>query len=176
MSPGRVTVPKVVELVERPWGSGLATANGVQYTASENGSNSGTWYYIGLRTFNAIPYTYNGGMGSLKEVDSGVTVAFKIDNGDAQITWLLQGRQIENPVVARAVNWVDLSDSLTQARPCNTIFYDNSLAGKLAVGTNFAQFPFELRVAFQSNTDNIVQGRLKSSSYARYLYTVTSSA
>jgi hypothetical protein len=175
--PGRVIVPKTLDFPIHPWTGWMnpGTANGVQYTTPFNSAASNTWAGLNdeINSEMLIPADYTGGQGKLRELLYGITVAFKTDNGDAELQWKLQGKNYNAVVGGRPVSWVDLSDTLVQARPFNTAFYDNSVAGYAPIGSNFNAVPFQLRVVFSANTAGNIQCKIKNSSYIKFLYTMS---
>ena len=171
--PGRVVVPKILEYIEYPWARGLATANGVRYATGVNANADAVWAGDTTnKTLNVMPLDYPGGQGTLKEVDFGITVAFKTDNGDSLLTWKVQAKDVNTSSPKAAVSWVDVSDACAQNRPFNTVFYDNTISGRALMQSNFNSFPFEMRFLFQNNTAGITEAKIKNSSWVRYLYVI----
>ena len=174
--PGRVVVDKYQEIIEYPWGHASLEINGQQFETQTNITlQTDTYVAHGTKTFNAIPYGYSGGYGTLKRVDLGIIFQTKTDNGDAQELWKVQGRELVNISIYNPVNtdkaWVDLCAEQTQVRAFNTAWMENSIQGRALIQTNFAKYPFQIRLMCQANTNSVVEVRMKNSSYTRYAYT-----
>lgn len=174
--PGRVTVDKMQEFSEHPWGRGNLLVNGIQWEGIVNITNSvdeALYTAVSAKPFNFIPLGYPGGFGKLKEAEFGMVIAFKADNGDCIVTWKIEGREITNTSADKP--WVALCADQVQTRPINASFKENPIMGYLLPQANFNAVPFEIRASFKANTNSVVQpvqARIKNSSYIQYRYLI----
>ena len=172
--PGRVIVPKVVEVIIHPWGAGLEV-NGIVYSSVVNTNASLTHIAGHTKSANVYPAGYPGGIGTLDEVELGFTVEYySPNNGDNTINWFVAGRNASVGTLEAPfdVSWVALCVNQEQTRPINAGWKSNTISGYPVIQTNFNKVPFEIRLSFQANTVNVNQSRIKNSSYVRYLYTI----
>ena len=171
---GTVIVPKVIEDTLHLWGRGMEV-NGVVYEGVANINTSLTMTGVNAKSFNVYPHGYPGGIGTLKEVELGFTVEFRVpDNNVTVINWRVQGRNASGPSNEAPfdVSWVALCVNQEQTRPINAGWQSSTLSGYPTIQTNFNKVPFEVQLSYQANTTSVSQARIKNSSYVKYQYTL----
>jgi hypothetical protein len=148
------------EVALRPFGKGLLTSNGAQYSSTVSTTGAGTWQAVETKAIT-LP------VGStLVEVDFGLTAALISSDSTepANAKW-----QIGDSSTA----FDDLCDAQTRTAPAST-WVDITVSGRQNTtgGTNFtgATNPFYVRYVVNSTGVPTSGGKTKNSSYVKVIY------
>lgn len=162
----RVIVPKIIEIVEYPFGKGALTSDGIQWSAEVTSSGQ-TYTTVESITIDEIGVTGGpGGEGTITEVELGITWSQKADGATDKAIGLIQARNKGN------ATWVDLMTAVTNTT-AGTTYEEKTYSGRFKPATTFTKVPFDVRVQVKSNgaTNNAV-GKVKNSSYVRVIYKI----
>ena len=163
----RVVQPKHLEFILHPIRGDLVV-NGVQYSQIYNASTTNT--YVSTNSMVFMPFAAPsdpGYSGALREVELGLTAAFQ-GNATTLCTYKWQGRNYNND---DPVSWVDIKpDEVTAA--ITTAWLDQTVSGYRTLAANFNSVPFEVRMQFRTNHATMGIGRIKNSTYSKFIYNI----
>jgi len=150
-------VQAVIEHVEYPFGRGVLTADGIQWSAERDTTAPDT--DVAVETVTTKPPA----LGKLLEVEFGLTAALRaVSSGTADIIYKWQARNAGG-------TWVDLHTAVTKA-DIGTNYVEETRSGRFALQANFNSLPFEVRLIIQCNEANQGRAKIKNSSYVRVKY------
>ena len=147
---------------EQPFGKGLLTQSGDQFTTAYTTTGDG---YEAAATAVIGPANIAG---SIVELMAGVTVLVKSSGTAENVLLKLQARN------TGSTDWVTISDVLTATAP-GTTYYPMYISGWLGALSAFTSVPFDIGVFVQSSGaggENAV-AKVKSSSYIKVTFDET---
>jgi hypothetical protein len=114
-----------------------------------------------------LKYEINhGNAGSILMMHHDLIASFKaVSSGTADVKWKWQ-------VSDDGTNWVDLHDYVTEEN-IGIDYVEREMSGHFAPETNIEDIPYYIRLVIQCNEVNEGRAKVKNSSYARTVYTVS---
>ncbi len=171
--PGYVMVPKVFELTVNPFGGGIPTTNGVQYSAIVNSpAVAANEAQVAAALCNIVTFNYPGYSGKFDRVLIGLTGATKPKDEatNSSVIYRWQGRNIypEN------ISWYDLVANTTVLPLANgvAVWTETTWSGYVPAIAGFNAVPFTVRMLVASNTASNAQAKIKNSSYFSTTYRI----
>lgn len=147
----------VIEHIEHPFGRGLLTANGVQYSPEKTTT---TDVYETVEEVTVSPPA----LGKVLEFEFGLTCAVKSSGAAESVLFKWQARN-------RGGAWVELTGETSYPADAS-VYKEYSCSGRFQPVSNFNSIPFDIRLLIKSGSagGENATGKTKNSSYIRVVY------
>ena len=144
--------------LEKPFGKGNLTSDGVQLSAEVTTSND-TWTTVESITVEP-PAT---GAGNIVEVEFGLTYQIKSSSTTKHVKHKAQARDKDG-------TWIDLYTEITRSADAS-VYLEVTYSGRFETVTNFDAVPFDVQVMIkrQDSGENAL-AQVKNSSYVKVIY------
>jgi len=165
--PGTVVIPKIIEGIARPYGAGTITNAYMQRGFLFNTAAKSNFVAINTRAINLIGHDYGaGGRGSIVDIEFRLAVEF-----EANATTLLEYQwQARNLAPVESTQWLNICANT--AFDVTDVWATAVMAGRFAPVGGFNSIPFELRMQFKTNHQNVGIARVLANSYIYYMYKI----
>ena len=161
-----VIVDKILDWIQHPFGTGVLTSDGVQWTTAVDTTTADTDVVIATATIEPITIGGGpGGQGTILEVEFGLTAGLKaVSSATADLIWKWQARNKDG-------TWVNLHTAVTETN-IGTTEVERTRSGRFTPETNFNAMPCDIKLILQCNETNEGRGRVKNSSYIKVTYRI----
>jgi hypothetical protein len=147
----------VIEHIEHPFGRGMLTSDGVQFSPEKTTSTND------FETVEEVTVKPPA-LGKVLEFEFGLTCAVKSSGAAESVIFRWQARN-------KGGTWVDLTGQITYAADASA-YKEYTYSGRFQPVTNFNSVPFDIRLQVKSGLtggENAI-GKTKNSSYIRVIY------
>ena len=150
----------VIDHIEHPFGRGLLTSTGVQYSPEKTTS---TDEYEAVEELTVNPPS----LGKVMEFEFGLTCAIKSSGSSEDVLFKWQARN-------KGGDWVDLTEEVTYAADASA-YKEFTYSGRMQPVAGFDAVPFDIRLVIKSGSPGgeTASGKTKNSSYVRVIYAGT---
>ena len=150
----------VIEHLEHPFGRGLLTEDGIQYS-QEKTTTTDDYETVEEVTVNPPA------LGKVLEFEFGLTCAVKSSGASESVLFKWQARN-------KGGTWVDLTGEVTCPASASS-YKEYTYSGRFQPVEGFNAVPFDVRLALKSGSagGETASAKTKNSSYIRVIYTAS---
>ena len=156
------------EYTEHPFGRGQLTEDGQQFSnLSTSGTAESVDATIGFAT--VVPYHFDG---PLRELEFGLTVAFRSDVGTAVVStakyqWQARSVELAQGTVRSSRTFRNIHAQHSTISDVGTAFAETTFSGRIDLDDELDRFPLELQLLIQSDALIDAVAKIKNSSFIR---------